>query len=163
MLVGHYGAVLTNTIQQRLLALLRKGSGARTPRVPIYFQPPKELAWMQEAPVFIFYRTRSGSTEVFDILLPEGAAEKSAERFPEGVRYNARSDRYQKVGLLVLMRDGKSDEYVLCVESALFTNEYETLVREIELLVGRDVHKMGADPVTGRYVHDILTDSGKSA
>lgn len=84
MLVGHYGAVLTNTIQQRLLALLRKGSG-------------------------------------------------------------------------------KSDEYVLCVESALFTNEYETLVREIELFVGRDVHKMGADPVNGRYVHDILTDSGKSA
>jgi hypothetical protein len=108
--------------------------------------------------MFIFQRSRSGATEVFSILLPEGAAARAKERFGQSLRCGAREDRYHEVGKLVLIHDKDEVECFMAAKEAISEEEHQQLDREVELLTGREVHDGDGEPVRALFVHDSLKD-----
>lgn len=109
--------------------------------------------------MFVFHRQRTGLTEVYSILLPEGRPQVS-DRFGEPLRYFLYGqDRYHEVGMLVLIHGEIEVEYLLVCKNGLADQEQTTLYREIEHLVGKEVHTGGSEPIAGWYVHDSLRDA----
>jgi hypothetical protein len=106
--------------------------------------------------MFIFHRTRMGTTEVFDIIISENSLPNSISRFGEPIRFNFRDSRHHTVGILVLIHDNTETEYILSIKEGLTEEESIQLDIELELLVGREVHCNGSDRIKGWFEHDAL-------
>lgn len=106
--------------------------------------------------MYIFHRTRAGTTEVFDIIIPEEALPQSTSRFGDPLRFSRREDRYHEIGTLVLIHDSDETEYLLAAKAGLSEDECFQLDRELELLVGKEIHCNGSDRIHGWFEHDAL-------
>jgi len=106
--------------------------------------------------MYIFSRTRTGTTEVFEVIIPEETLPDGTSRFGNPVGFNHRDKRYFEIGTLILIHDDDETEYLLATKAGLTENEYLQLDRELELLVGREVRCTGSDRIQGWFEHDSL-------
>jgi hypothetical protein len=113
--------------------------------------------------MFTFYRDllAAGTAEAWKILLKEDLDTDTVERFGPGLMFRIGDDvRYHELGFLVAIpvtQDGKERmKYFLACKDGLTEEEKTTLVREIELLLGKSTHAMGNTEEQGWYVYDEL-------
>jgi hypothetical protein len=117
--------------------------------------------------MFNFYRDwlATGTMEVWKILLQEERAASSwtrfEERFSPSVVVRPGDDvRYYELGFLVAIpfaEDGKErTKYFLAYKYGLSEEERATLMREVELLLGKSTHAMGNHEAQGWFVYDEL-------
>lgn len=105
--------------------------------------------------MFLFNRIRTGTTEIFNIILPESSSLKE-RRFGEPLRFNRREERYYDIGKLILIHESAEIEYFLYMKQGLSESEQEKLMQEIELLAGSEVHTLGGEPELGWFLNDCL-------
>ena len=108
--------------------------------------------------MFVFSRSRSGSTEVFDILVPPSALPDAESRFGEPIMYclGWPEVRHCVLGVLVMIHDDDEVEFFLGCKGQLSESELKTLYREIELMAGHGIREGGAEPEIGWFEHDTL-------
>jgi hypothetical protein len=108
--------------------------------------------------MFIFHRARREPVEIFDILILEGEAPDSEQRFGAALRWGRRDERFHEVGSAILIHDEMQTEYFLMAREGLTEDELALLDVELLQLIGegQDVHTYGTGPVRGTFEHDIV-------
>ncbi|MBI5267773.1 MAG: hypothetical protein HY851_11140 [candidate division Zixibacteria bacterium] len=115
--------------------------------------------------MFTFHRVRAGAAEIWDILVAPGVIPDAEVRFgrPMHHLHPAQESPFHEVGTLVAIRDdGKQEVELLVVGKDRLTEaEVNTLLRELELLLGKSCWTMGAEIVPAGWVlRDCLRPSG---
>jgi hypothetical protein len=115
--------------------------------------------------MFNFYRDwlAVGTVEAWKILLREDPDTNTTERFGPGLMYRAGDDvRYHELGFLVAIpvtQDGRERiKYFLACKDGLTEEEQATLLREMELLLGKFTHAGGNEQEQGWFMNDELSD-----
>src|SRR5262245_26561942 len=111
---------------------------------------------MEGTCMFHFYRTRTGSTEVFEILILKDSLPDAESRFGKPLGYGHRGQPFHHVGGLVLVHDGPQVEYFVGCRSQFRENELSVFYQELEMLAGHDVHVGGSEAQQGWFEHDHL-------
>ena len=104
---------------------------------------------------FKFMRRRSGVTEMWEILVPAHYADP---RFGAAMRVDAYEDSFYEVGELVVTHSTDRSEFMLACHFDLTEAERFALVREVTLLVGREVFAIGAEFEPRWVLSDELQD-----
>lgn len=87
--------------------------------------------------------TVMGSIEAYTILLASDP--QRAKRFDHAVRVKLCEDKYFEIGNLLAVHGTESTEFLLAVRTGLTEQEKQQLVKEVELLFGREVHECGEE------------------
>lgn len=105
--------------------------------------------------MFTFERHCHGSAERWSIYVLEAAPAELRERLGASIGTGDRPTEVWEVGRLVLIHGPVETDFVLTVREELTDDERTLLVNEVELLVGRGVHSVGAE-----WQHEfVLTDA----
>ena len=110
--------------------------------------------------MFIFSRTRTLPSEVWEILVALDSVPDAEKRFGPALRFRPGNDasdiRYHDVGRLVLIGSENDKSEILLAYKELIPAEQRVLDQEIERLVGHSVWDGGEEPVAGHFVHATL-------
>jgi hypothetical protein len=119
--------------------------------------------------MFTFHRDwlATGTVEAWKILLQEDRTADGSVRFeerfgPSLIMRLADDMRYYDLGFLVaipIAQDGKERiKYFLACKDGLTEEEKATLLREMELLLGKFTHAAENEGEQGWFLHDELVD-----
>lgn len=106
---------------------------------------------------FKFMRRRTGDTEVWSILIPAANSGDLERRFGSSVRVDAYEDSFHEAGELFVVHSDSSSEFILSCHFDLTEEERNALLREITLLVGREVFSLGSEFEARWVLHDEVT------
>jgi hypothetical protein len=106
---------------------------------------------------FKFMRRRTGDSEVWNILVPAANSDDLERRFGSSVRVDAYEDAFYEVGDLFVVHSRSSSEFILACHFDLAEDERNKLLREITLLVGREVFRLGSEFEARWVLHDEVT------
>lgn len=104
--------------------------------------------------MFIFSRTEDGPAEAWEITLPSDHPD-AERRFGPALKHSARNERFHSVGVLVVLR-GETAKIFVGGKDGLTQAEQNQLSIEIEMLVGKHVWEVGAEPEKGWYLWEGL-------
>lgn len=103
--------------------------------------------------MFIFYRQRTGSTEVFSICGDPSDFPDGKQRFGKPLRFDEREEVYYEIGTLVLIHHNDGIEVIITGRDELSELEHTALLRQIEHLAGRAVWSYADDePQKGWFI-----------
>jgi hypothetical protein len=109
--------------------------------------------------MFIFYRQRTGSTEVFSICGDPSDFPDGKQRFGKPLRFDEREELYYDIGTLVLIHHENGIEVIVAGRDELNELEYTALLRQIEHLAGRAVWSHSDDePQKGWFIRGAFAD-----
>ena len=108
--------------------------------------------------MFHFHRSRTGSTEIFDVIIPQDSLPDAESRFGKPLRFDHREQLFHEVGIVVFIHDAAQTEYVVACKSQFREDELSTFYQQLEMLAGHLVHAWGAEPINGWFEHDALKD-----
>ena len=110
--------------------------------------------------MFAFERTRHGQVERWSILLDAGETKPPAHpRFGDAVRTSLRPSYAYEVGIVVLIHDEATTEFILSVHDGASEDERNQIVAGVERLAGREVHQYGDEWARRFVLHDSLRES----
>lgn len=109
--------------------------------------------------MFKFWRRRVGLTEIWIILIPEGATENLDRRFGDPVQIDdVEERRFHEVGQVFLAHDDERSEFLLACHLELTADERHEILKELRLLVGRPVFGFGSAFEKCWALHEELTE-----
>jgi hypothetical protein len=108
--------------------------------------------------MFHFHRSRTGSTEIFDIIIPQDSLPDAEARFGKPLQFDHRKQLFHEVGIVVFIHDTAQTEYVVACKSRFSEDECSTFYQQLEMLAGHRVHARGAEPDSGWFERDVLQD-----
>jgi hypothetical protein len=112
--------------------------------------------------MFTFQRISSRPAETWTITLAEGVVTDAPKRFGKPLKFNGRTkgqgpSRFHDIGVLMAIDGGDGDtEFLLACRDGLTSLERGTLMVELEMLLGKSVHRNGAEETRGWFIHDAL-------
>ena len=106
--------------------------------------------------MFHFYRTRSGSTEIFDILISQDSLPDAETRFGQPISYSHRKPRFHQVGTVVLIHEGDGVEFIVACKGQFSDFEMVTFYEELEMLTGAGVYSGKGAEENGWFIQDKI-------
>jgi|ERR1035438_1498241 hypothetical protein len=108
--------------------------------------------------MFHFHRSRTGSTEIFDVIIPQDSLPDANARFGKPLRFDHREQLFHEVGIVILIHDASRTEYVVACKSQFRETEHSTFYQQLEMLAGHHVHAGGEEVTKGWFEHGTLID-----
>lgn len=107
--------------------------------------------------MFYFYRERTGSTEIYRVLIPQDALPDVEARFGAPLRFDHRDGKlFHDIGIVVLIHDDAETEYVVACKNQFNDSELEVFYQQLEMLAGHHVHTGDGEPERGWFVQGAL-------
>ncbi len=111
--------------------------------------------------MFHFNRLRAGTTEVFEVVIPQDSLPDAESRFGKPIAYGIgqRDPLFHLLGVVVLIHSDQEVECVVACKSEFRENELSMFYRQLEMLAGHHVYTIGGEPTIGWFDHVELKTS----